>query len=329
MSSRPRIAVIGAGVAGLTLARQLQSMADVTVLEKSRGVGGRLATRDNPPWAFDHGAQYFTARDTGFQALLEPLLDRGAVSDWRPRITTLSPGEKPYKRDWFEPHYVPHGAMNTFGKLLAEGLPIRTATRVTALARDGRQWWLEVDNGGAAGPFDWVVSAVPAPQAVSLLPTTFSATAALMDVLMSGCFTLMLGLNDEPDWPFDCAVVKDSPLGWLSLDHRRPGRKSAPALLVHSSNVWADAHLDDDDERVMADMLASLAAVLPTGAPAIVHRQLHRWRYADVRRPLGEDFWLDPDTCLGVCGDWCIGGRVESAFLSGDRLAKALRARLC
>lgn len=311
-------------MAGLTVARQLHTRATVTVLEKSRGVGGRLATRHQPPWAFDHGAQYFTARDPRFQARLQPWLDAGAVVDWHPRVTTLARGAKPYKRDWFEPHYVPHGAMNSLGRLLAEDVDVRLETRIDALHRDGHDWWLEREGEPALGPFDWVVVAVPVPQARALLPRDFSGAAALPDVDMVACFTLMLGLAADPDWTFDCAVIKDEVLGWLALNHRKPGRSSAPALVVHSHNDWAQAHVETDSTTVRAAMLTALRDVLPSDLPEIIHQDLHRWRYADVRRPLDLPFLMDASLQLAVCGDGCLGGRVEAAFLSGLQLAEAL-----
>ena len=328
MNGKPRIAAIGAGMAGLSLARHLGGVAEVIVLEKSSRPGGRLATRRGTAWQFDHGAQYFTARDPRFQAWLQPLLAKGTVTEWRPNITTLSPNGKPYKRDWFEPHYVAHGAMAELGMTMAEGLNVRYASRVSALARDIDRWWLEVEASKPLGPFDWVLVAIPAPQALALLPTSFTGTTALTKVQMNGCYTLMLALKEDPGWPFDCAVVKESALSWLALDHRKPGRPRAPALLVHSSNAWAEARLEADAESVMDAMLAALGAILPGGTPDFVERQLHRWRYADVSHPLGVDHWLDGESRLGVCGDWCIGGRVEAAFISGLQLAAGLLARV-
>ena len=102
----PNIAIIGAGMAGLTLARRLQTFARVTLFEKSRGVGGRMATRRVEHFNFDHGAQTFTARSSDFRRFLAPWIKQGVVQQWSPRVITLSPDEKPYKRDWFEPHYV-------------------------------------------------------------------------------------------------------------------------------------------------------------------------------------------------------------------------------
>ena len=105
-----RIAIVGAGIAGLTLARELGNSADITLFEKYHPAGGRMSHCTLGDFIFDHGAQYFTARSKPFQDFLDPFIRSGLVAEWQPRVFTLAPGEKPYKRDWFEPHYVavPH-----------------------------------------------------------------------------------------------------------------------------------------------------------------------------------------------------------------------------
>jgi renalase len=114
-----KIGIIGAGLSGLVLANNLNDKWDITLFEKARGVGGRMATRHADPYQFDHGAQFFTARQKEFKKFLQPLLDNGLVVEWNPIMTTLAKGEKPYKRDWFEPHYIPVPKMNSMCKYLA------------------------------------------------------------------------------------------------------------------------------------------------------------------------------------------------------------------
>ena len=122
-----RIAVIGAGLAGLVVARELAKEAEVTVFEKSRGVGGRMATRYVDGFEFDHGAQFFTARSRGFQAFLEPLVDAGVVAHWGARFAEIRGNRVSKLRDWDQtfPHYVGTPRMNEIGKYLADGLDVR------------------------------------------------------------------------------------------------------------------------------------------------------------------------------------------------------------
>jgi len=92
------LAIIGAGIAGITLARQLQDSAEVSVFEKSRGFGGRMATRRAGSYQFDHGAQFFTARSQQFQNLINDRVTDNQIQAWLPRILTLDPEKKPFKR---------------------------------------------------------------------------------------------------------------------------------------------------------------------------------------------------------------------------------------
>ena len=85
--NKPTIAIIGAGLAGLNLARQLSDVAEVVVFEKSDKLGGRMATHPANGFSFDHGAQFFTAKNDAFKTLVQALESRA----WLPSgMQTLS-----------------------------------------------------------------------------------------------------------------------------------------------------------------------------------------------------------------------------------------------
>lgn len=321
-----KIAIIGAGLAGLTLATRLRETASVLIVEKSRGLGGRLATRRAGNYEFDHGAQYLTARSQEFRRFLREHFTGAQLQDWQPRTLTLSEGEKPYRRPWFEPHWVGVPAMSSLGKELARGLEVELQVRVNALQRDAAGWQLQLDDGSRRGPFDWVVTTAPAPQSLALLPEAFAGHQQLQQVRMSACFALMLGFEQTPTLPFQAARLKDPVLGWLALNSHKPGRAAGASLLVQSNNHWADEHLERPEDWVQAQLLGRLAKLVP-GLPDAKHVALHRWRFAATTTPLEEDFLLDDTLQLAACGDWCRGGRVEAAFTSADRLAQALLDR--
>jgi hypothetical protein len=321
------LAIIGAGIAGLTLASCLKDTTQLTILEKSRGTGGRLATRRAGEFQFDHGAQYFTARSQEFRQFLNRQFDSTTLQDWQPRTLTLSAGEKSYRRPWFEPHWVGAPAMNTLGKVLSSQLDIELQATVKSLTSTSAGWILELENGQERGPFDWVAITAPAAQTRALLPTEFQHHQALQKVRMSSCFSLMLGFRQPPQLPFQAARSKDSPLGWIAVDSEKPGRDGPFSLLVQSSNSWADLNLEKPLEQIQDTLLSAVLNLLPN-LPEPDHLDLHRWRYAATVEPLGQDFLIDPALKLAACGDWCLGGRVEAAFTSAYRLANALRDSL-
>lgn len=319
------IAIIGAGIAGITLARQLQDSAEVRVFEKSRGFGGRMATRRSGRFQFDHGAQFFTARSPQFQKLINDCVAENQIQAWQPRVLTLDPEEKPFKREWFEPHYVAVPGMNNLCRVLAQELNVILETRVADIEAGEKDWLLKDSAGEQLGQFDWVISTSPAPQADELLPECFAHKAALSEVDFSPCFSLMLGFESTPKLNFDAAVVRNSALGWIALHCRKQGSPASSSLVVHSDNEWARTQLECSSDAVRDRMLAALTELLGDQLPPPEHIAIHRWKYAKAETSLEEDFLLDESNRLAACGDWCGGSRVEDAYLSALKLGEHLK----
>ncbi|MGO4999703.1 NAD(P)/FAD-dependent oxidoreductase [Oceanisphaera sp. W20_SRM_FM3] len=323
---KPSIAIIGAGLAGLTLARELSAVAHITLYEKARGLGGRMSTRRNDTHQWDHGAQFFTARSQAFKAMLAPLISSGTVVEWQPNITTLSPDQAPFKRPWFEPHYVAAPGMNSLLKTLGQDFNIQLSTRVEQVVAHNGGWQLLDDNAQLLGEFDWVVSSAPLPQTQELLPARILGDT-LARYQMLPCYSLLLTVDDTDLPHFDAAKVNNAPLNWISFNHRLPGRNiKAGTVVAHTSYEWATEHLEDDQDAVKQQLVENFCALTGVKAAAITSAQLHRWRYAlsaEVADP-DREFVLNAPAKLAACGDWCLGGRVEAAFTSAQQLAKAL-----
>lgn len=324
----PQVAIIGAGMAGLSLAHMLEPYTQVTLFEKSGGVGGRMSTRYAGEHQFDHGAQYFTARSKAFKRFLAPLIEAGSVKDWQPHVLTLGGDKKPYKRDWFEPHYVATPKMNQLGKLLAAGKNVLLKTHIAELEKTPQGWLLRDNSGKQHGHFDWLVSTAPAPQTAKLLPTTFSAYAELEEAEMAACYCLMIGLDKPLTTTWQAAVVKDSCIGWIAIDSSKPDRGAGCSLVIHSTPEWAEQHLEDDQLDIQQQLFAALERLLGSSLESVAYSKLHRWRYASTVTAPEDDYLLDEQLKLAVCADWLIDGHVESAFLSALALSKTLLAKL-
>ena len=315
------IAIIGAGLAAVTAARELASHFDVHLFEKSRGAGGRMSSRLVEPFRFNHGAQFFTARSMEFSTLIHLAQDQGVVTEWTPRLITLDPTAAPFKRTWFEPHYAPKSGMNGLAKMLAKGLEISFECQIDQVEKIEDQWLL-MDSGGVEhGPFDWVIVTAPAPQTRALLPSSFKYTELLEQVQFSPCFALMLGFTKPVEFGFEAAVIKNSALAWAVAT----SEQTQSTLLIHSDNRWAAEHLEKDLAWVQQTLLVEMQHVLPKPLTQLEHIQLHRWRFARCESPLEQTHLLDSDNGLGICADWCGGNRVEDAFTSGMSLAKQLK----
>lgn len=323
------IAIIGAGLAGLTLARRLTPLASVTLFEKSRGLGGRMAHRRRGDYAFDHGAQYFTARSDAFKAVVTEALAAGNLAIWPRAVPTLTAsGGMAADARAGETRYVGRPGMTGLANHLASGLDVRKEATVAALTNEDGRWRLRDADHGDLGLFDLVLSTAPAPQTARLMPTDFAGHAALARTRMSGCFTLMIGLETDPGLGFQAVRIDTDILSFIAVDTSKPGRSGKPAIVVHSRNDWAERNMEADTEAVRTAMLAALADRTGRDFSDAPWLDLHRWRFANVEEPAGEPFLFDPDLGLGACGDWCIGNRVEAAFESASRLADALTVLL-
>lgn len=328
-----QIAIVGAGIAGLTAARQLQSQGHhVTVYEKSAGVSGRMSTRDTELGGFDHGAQYFTATSERFKKEIDDWRKVGWVVPWEARLVSLEyAASAPAGRT--DTRFVPVPGMSALGKQLAHGLDVRTEQQVVAIEPYENQWLLSVKSemvpiAVSAGPFDAIIIAIPPELAAPLLQGHATFFKQINTVHMAPCWTLMLGFQTPLNLPYDGAWVTHPRLGWIARDTSKPDHRAGERWICHATEAWSKEHLEDDAERVKEKL--SKAFHEATGSPIQpIHAVAHRWRFAQTSTPLSESYLWDAKKRIGVCGDWFAaglegGGKVENAFLSGLELAKVM-----
>lgn len=309
-----KFAVIGAGLAGLTCAAGLRDGGHgVTLFDKGRGAGGRMASRRvqtvQGEARFDHGAQYMTARDPAFRERLEDWASQGLAARWPAAGAEAWVG-------------VP--AMNTPLRQLCTTLDVHWSTRVETIEADAAGWRLRGD-GIDEVRYDGVVVAVPAEQAAVLLaPVAAGMAQRAADTPSLPCWTLMAAFADR--LPISADVLKrHGAIDWAARCSAKPGRGGPEAWVVHATPDWSVVHLEDEPDGVLAALLAMLAAEAG-GSPAVtLSASVHRWRYARSGGS-GDGMLWDPARRLGVCGDWLLAPRVESAFLSGQRLADTIGA---
>ena len=314
------IAIIGAGLAGLACARELRAAGrEVRLFDKGRAPGGRIATKrldaGGQTLRLDHGAQYFTAHEPEFAALL------------------AETGAQPWPDG---AAFVPVPGMSALPRALAEGQDIAQARHVTWLEPSGRGWLLhhlpaELVRFGqplpemepdVAGPFDQVGIAIPAPQAATLLAPEIPWMAELLaGVVYQPCWTWLAAFAQRLDLP-DTLRPDDGPIGWAARDSSKPGRSPGETWVVQATPEWSRAHLEDPAETVAAMLRQALLA--PLGAPEPLAQATHRWRYSLVEQALDQPCVWDGQHGLGLAGDFCLAGRAEAAFISGRALADAM-----
>jgi predicted NAD/FAD-dependent oxidoreductase len=324
--TQPEIAVVGAGIAGLACASELaHAGAQVVVFERARGLGGRLATRRHGRVAFDQGAQFLTARSGPFVKYLTVARNAASAAPWTPTIVEDHRVWDAPIEDWF----VGTPGMSGMVRPLARSLSIRTGATVYEFVRRDDQWEVETDSRLRVGPFDAVVVAAPAPQALTLLAPHGRTFRHLTNVSMAPCWTLMVKFDRDLPLPNDVFRWTGGPLSWAARDGSKPGRPSDPgAWVIHATGKWSRDHLEADAQEAAQLMLHAFANVVNDSLPAPQYVQAHRWRHALVDSALGLPCLLDADIAAGACGDWCIAPRVEAAFESGRAMAHSMLSML-
>ncbi|MCE2991698.1 MAG: NAD(P)-binding protein [Candidatus Jidaibacter sp.] len=324
---KKRIAIIGAGISGLTLAYNLKDFADVVIFEKARGVGGRMSTRYADPFYFDHGAQCFTARTEPFRLFLKPFIEDGTIVEWRGEVINFEIAKKATKRLWLEPHLVASPKMNSLCKKMAYGLKINFSTEVTPLLTKGSDGWhLFSKEGIFLGVFDCVISTAPPAQTAILFGKHISNTSTLHNSKMQGCYSLMVGLNKTWDKEWIAAKVRNNPIKWISINSTKPGRdENVTAIVAHSRNAWAELHIDTDIEQVQKLLLTEFESVSGIDCSKADYISTHRWRYAIVDQTQKSGPFLDAAQGLASTGDWCVTSRIEEVWINAVDLANQIK----
>ena len=316
--STRRVAIIGAGISGMTCAARLQSAGfEVSVFEKSRGAGGRITTRRRDRERFDHGAQFFTARTPQFLAMVTEWAAQGIVAPWLGRFgdwrdQSFFEGVSRHER------WVGTPRMSSLGRHLAKDLSVHLQTKVVEIVRRVDVWCLKVESGDSFTGFDVVLLCCPGPQAVALLPKESGLISVARRLEYSPCWVAMLSYSDPLSVPFDGLRLDHPVLSWAARDSSKPGRTPGERWVLHASPSWSAAHLEQSPDYVSQHLVGEWSMIVP-GHPTDV--STHRWRYSLAMETEGALAHYDSVSGLGLCGDAFVGPRIEDAWRSGTALA--------
>ena len=323
---QPRVAIIGAGISGLSAARTIADHGlDVVVFEKSRGVGGRMSTRrTRSEQKFDHGAQYFTARDERFLRYVRSWQKHGVVANWpessqgnHGQIAVLIDGEiQSYSTS--EQRFVGTPGMNAVGKHLARGLNIELETEVKAVIPIHNHIAIRDASQNLLGNFDRLIISAPAAQTADLLDEFPTLAEPISKITMNPCWALMVELPKPLNAPWAAAFVHNSPISWIARNQTKPGRQSSnEQLVLHANPQWSKDNWDESPEQVSARLLDELWRATGGSSQIPATTIAHRWKFAIPVNPTEIESYFDAEAGIAACGDWANGSRIEGAFLSG------------
>jgi predicted NAD/FAD-dependent oxidoreductase len=320
-----RIVILGAGLAGISAARALIAQGHgVTIFDKGRGPGGRLATRrveaEGRKLQFDHGAQYLRAEGAGFAAALA----EAGTAPWPDAARRVG---------------VP--SMSAVPRALLGAIPCVASRHVGQITGSPGAWVLRhwdarlVRPGKPlpdvapeeAGPFDAVLLTMPASQAHDVLgQQALSLSEALGAIRYAPCWTVMASFDARLALP-DTLRPEAHAIGWAARDSTKPGRDAGQEnWVIQAGPAWTRATLELSAEEIAQPLLAQLAAFSAAPLPAPFMAVAHRWRYSLLEAPLGEPCLWDATARIGYASDGCIGGRAEAAWDSGAALAAKVLA---
>jgi predicted NAD/FAD-dependent oxidoreductase len=307
--------IVGAGISGLLLARILHDHgARVTVLEKSRGFGGRLATKRVGDAVFDQGAQYFTVKDPRFAAWVEKWERAGLVAPW--------PGTEPTR-------YIGRPSMTAVPKALAEGLDVKREHKVTALGCCGDHWCVDVENHGCMRAERLILTA-PIPQCLAMLKAgDFVVPEPLLSrlraVAYDPCLALLVTVAGRTRLPATGLRREEGAIRWAADNQAKGVSPNVAAVTLHLSPEFSATHYGRTEAEVLELVRAEAEELI--GAP-IASATLHRWKFSHVRETFPEPFVWWPEESLGFAGDAFGGARVEGAAISAISLADRVKEEL-
>jgi len=331
-----KIGIIGAGIAGLTAGIELKAAGHKVVFyEKSRGYGGRMATRygeNDKNLKLDHGVPYISVKSPEFRKFIDSLLQKKILQKSTDHIIKWeSKGDQKIIDSGTDIFTAPDG-MNSVGKFLGKYLVIRFEERVTGLDRssddtgENKTWEVKCDSG-LTETVDALIITAPAHQTAELLrsndddPYIRQIIEKLGKVVYEPKFALMLTYKavEPPEWGM--MKVNDDIINFISYESKKRDLRNE-SFVVHSSPEFASKHIDSRD-HVVNEMMERLALILGKWVAKPEWMQLHFWRYSQAKTSLNDEFLevKGNGPPLALVGSYMKGNTVESAYLSGLRLA--------
>ena len=338
------VLILGAGLAGLKAARDLQAAGrSVLVLDKGRGVGGRAATRRWDGVPVDHGAQFFTARSDEFRAQTADWQARGVCFEWARGFHQWDDDGRglraPDPAEDTHPRHACRAGMSALGKDLAAGLAegtVRLGGRVASVQWLGDKWWVDVEGwpeGSELPVGRHLLLALPVPQALALIERPGNRKAlddrtrqALETVEVTPTLALLLrGESPAPGW--QGIQLRDETLSWIGADSdKRGGDPAEKVFVLHASTDFSRRWQDADLEEAARRMVSRAGEIVGDWITRLPARQMHRWRFANVPHGLDEQAFLRAEGGLYFAGDAFLGAKIEGAYRSGQEAARAMLA---
>ena len=320
------VAIIGAGITGVTIANLLQKKYNLTVFEKSRGVGGRMATRRAEPYQFNHGAQYFKVENKEFKDFVQPLMVNKIIKPLKTnQIEVLNKNVIKRTKIYNQQYYTAGSKMNSVVKyLINNNFSIKLLCKIEKILKENDNWFIVDSDKVSYGPYDWLFITIPPNQAIEILYNSFKFLDIIKKIKMRSCYSLMLGFDEIKEFDFDTALFLDEDIQWLSISKKILEKKEYYNLLINSSYNFAEQNINGSKDKISNYLIKQVSDILQCKLNNYKHKALHFWKYAMSEKNNNLGSLFDEDLKVIVCGDWCMNGKVEGGFFSAKNAANKL-----
>ena len=316
--------IIGGGITGLIIANILQRNGiKITVLDKGRGIGGRLATRrvtqgDSIEGIFDYGTQYFSVESPQFQVWVDDWLKNGVAKEWY-RGSNETNGK---------PIYCGVNGTRAIAKYLAKDLDVHTKTKVVRVKYD-RKWQVETENNEQYEG-DMLVITSPVPQSLSLLddsliPLPLEVRFSLEEIEYHPCIAVLALLEKPSKIPVPGGIaLEDDALVWLGDNYQKGISPKGYAVTIHANHQFSDYYWDSDDAEIAYKLFIAAADYLDS---PVISYQVHRWRYSVPKTFYNQPCLTLLELPLVMAGDAFVAPTIEGAVTSGIAAAQSISQR--
>ena len=308
-----KIAIIGAGISGITLANELKKISEVKVFEKSNGIGGRLSVRRKDFFFFNHGCPYFDVNSSTFSIYIQNLISQN-------KLKKLKLNENKNKN-----FYKGVPFMNSFLKPLDNNFNVYCKKKIKNIIYLKNRWKILDQDDISLGLFDWVISTIPPQQAYDIIPDGVSFKKFLSSIYMESCLTLMIGYEDYNNKIHDNVINYDNFLKKIIINKIENQKRNLFSIVCHSSDEWAKKNFSHSPKKIMDILIEKTISNLCLNSKNILVKDYQKWKFSTTNKNNKIDFFLDDSMNLAACGDWCKNGTVEGAFTSAKNLSKTIK----
>ncbi len=324
----PSYLIIGGGISGLIIATELKRNGiKTTILDKGRGIGGRLATRrikhsSTIEGIFDYGAQHFTVSNSQFQVWVDEWIKQGIVEKW----STGFPNADANMENYHQTYYRGITSNRSIAKHLAQDLDVHTSTKIINLKRQNSQWLIQAENGNNFTG-DTLIITSPIPQSLALLDSSQITLPSklrepLEQVVYHKCIAVLALLEKPSQIANPGGLFLDgNPLSWIASNHVKGISPQGYAITLHAGSEFSETHWETDNEEVVNQLFTAASPWLNSH---VIQYQVHRWRYSQPSTVYCKPYLALPELSLILAGDAFVTPNIEGAVLSGLAAAEYL-----